>query len=243
MRVLLISDIHSNLEALDAVLAHAGPATAVWILGDVVGYGPDPESCIDRLRELKPEHWLAGNHDLAATGTMSDQDFNSDARAAIRWTGQRLNSDHRQLLSGLASRCEPADERFTLAHGSPRHPVWEYVLDAVTAAESFDHFERPVGLVGHTHVPAIYEQAIDGARRLPLEADETVEPGDHRWLVNPGSVGQPRDGDPRASYMIVEDDPLRFTLRRVEYDARSVQAKIVKRGLPTFLAARLTYGW
>ncbi len=243
MRILLISDIHGNLEALEAVLADAGAARVVWVLGDVVGYGPDPNGCIDRLLELQPQRWLAGNHDLAAIGALSDADFNSDARAAIRWTRRRLTDGSRKLLSTLASRSDPADGPFTLAHGSPRHPVWEYILDAATAGENFDHFERQICLFGHTHTPAIYEQAIDGARRLPLAVGEVVAPGDRRWLVNPGSVGQPRDGDPRASYMIVELEPLHFVLHRVEYDIPKVQARMVELGLPTVLATRLTYGW
>lgn len=243
MRVLVVSDIHGNLHALEAVLADAGTVDGIWVLGDVVGYGPDPEACVQRLVDLQPARWLAGNHDLAAIGALDDSEFNVDARIAVRWTARQLSAASRALLGSLSARLDLAGDTFTLAHGSPRHPVWEYILDAGTAAENFHHFTSQICLFGHTHIPAVYEQAIDGARRLPLPVGVAAVPEQQRWLVNPGSVGQPRDADPRASYMLADVERPSFTLRRVVYDVGAVQARMLEYGLPRMLATRLEHGW
>jgi predicted phosphodiesterase len=243
MRTVVLSDIHANLDALEAVLDHAGQFDALWILGDVVGYGPQPDACIERLRDLKPEHWLAGNHDWAALGTLDDGEFNPDARSAARWTRGHLSSASRQLLGTLDPRIDLPGGEFTLAHGSPRHPIWEYILDAGTAAENLNEFASRICLFGHTHVPVIYEEAVDGAVRLALPVGEAVKPGRARWLINPGSVGQPRDEDPRASYMVLDHEAGTYILYRVPYDVAAVQSKIIAARLPTALATRLQYGW
>ncbi len=244
MKVLVLSDIHANLEALDAVLEDAGACDETWFLGDAVGYGPDPEACVDRLLELAPRHWLAGNHDWAALGRLDVSDFNPDARRAADWTGERLLGARREVLLACEPRADIPTLGITLVHGSPRHPVWEYILNAQVAHESFDAFATAICLFGHTHVPALYEQGLDGTLRLPVAPDEGQCPEeDARWLVNPGGVGQPRDGDPRASYMLLDTATRTFTLRRVTYDIERTQAKILDAGLPPRLAARLTYGW
>ena len=170
-------------------------------------------------------------------------EFNPDARTAAQWTGRKLSGAVRARLEALAPRAETEDGRFTLVHGSPRYPVWEYILDAGTATENFELFEAPIGLFGHTHVPVIYEQTVDGALRLALALDRPFAPDEGRRLINPGSVGQPRDGDPRASYLLLEPETGAVTFRRIAYDIDAVQEKILRAGLPSRLAARLDFGW
>jgi diadenosine tetraphosphatase ApaH/serine/threonine PP2A family protein phosphatase len=241
--VLVLSDIHANLEALEAVLADAGSWDEVWFLGDAVGYGPDPNACVERLQALSPAYWLAGNHDWAALGRMDLAEFNPDAQAAALWTGRSLSAGVRAQLEAVAPRLDLPDGRYTLVHASPRHPIWEYIVDVATASENFEAFEAPIGLFGHTHVPVIYEQAVDGTLRLPVPLGERLASAGGRWLVNPGSVGQPRDGDPRASYLMLDPASGEVTFHRVAYDIAAVQAKILDAGLPPRLAARLAYGW
>lgn len=200
MTVLILSDIHANLEALEAVLAHAGAFDRLWFLGDAVGYGPDPNACVERLLALKPEVWLAGNHDWAALGKLDLADFNPEARRAAEWTGEQLNPEARAVLDAVVPRLNMTDQDVTLVHGSPRGPIWEYILDAGTAYENFDQFTTSMCLFGHTHVPTAFEEHPDGAYRWRYALDEPLALNGSRWLINPGSVGQPRDGDPRASY-------------------------------------------
>lgn len=243
MTVLILSDIHANLEALEAVLDHVPGYDDVWFLGDIVGYGPDPNACIERVRALEPSQWLAGNHDWAAVGRMETDDFNPEARRAAHWTAEALSEAALALLRGLEPRVEGAAPGVTLVHGSPRRPVWEYVLDASVAMESFEHFETALCLFGHTHVPALYEEGVDGALRHPIAYDRPLDLSAGRWLANPGSVGQPRDGDPRSSYALFDPERKALSVHRVAYDIAAVQEKILKAGLPPRLAARLDHGW
>jgi len=244
MRILVLSDVHANLEALEAVLAAAGGWDDVWFLGDAVGYGPDPEACLERLAGLEPAVWLAGNHDHAALGKIDPATFNTDARKAAEWTGRRLSADQRRLLEGARVRVEDARTDTTLVHGSPRQPLHEYILTASTADENFRCFTSALCLFGHTHVPVIYEAAVDGTLRHSPEPGRTnVLDRDTRWLVNPGGVGQPRDGDARASYMLFDPEAGSLVLHRVEYDIERTQAKIKAAGLPARLAQRLALGW
>jgi predicted phosphodiesterase len=243
MSILLLSDVHANIEALDAVLTDAeGQYGAVWFLGDVVGYGPDPNACVERLRELGPEHWLAGNHDWAAVGRMETREFNPDAREAAHWSGRQLSDGALDWLRQLQPRLDLGEE-LTLVHGSPRQPVWDYILDRSVATECFDHFASRLCLFGHTHVPAAYEDGVDGADRREFGVGAQLAVDHGRWLLNPGSVGQPRDGDPRASYGLLDAGTGTLTIRRVAYDVAAVQDKILKAGLPNRLAVRLDYGW
>lgn len=243
MRIGILSDIHANLEALEAVLAHAGSFERLWFLGDAVGYGPDPNACVERLAELEPEVWLAGNHDWAAIGKLDLSQFNPDARRAAEWTGAALSPASRARLEAVAPRAECPAEDVTLVHGSPRAPIWEYILDIGTAAENFALFDSALCFFGHTHVPVVYEEGVDGAMRLRFEPGKALAPNGARWLVNPGGVGQPRDGDPRSSYLRFDPERRQLTFHRVAYPIPTVQRKILAAGLPEALAARLDFGW
>ncbi len=243
MRILVLSDIHANLAAFDAVLAHAGSFDRVWCLGDIVGYGPDPNECVERVRELRRYQCLAGNHDWAALGKLDLSDFNTDARRAAHWTGEQLTPDNRAFLNARLERIGPLEERFTLVHGSPRYPIWEYILDEAIAAENFPLFPTQVCLVGHTHVPVIYAETPAGVRALRPPLDKPHPLGDQRVIINPGSVGQPRDGDPRASYLLLDVDAGTVTYRRVDYPIETTQEKMAAAGLPPRIIARLEYGW
>lgn len=242
MRILVVSDIHANRTALEAVLDAAGEVDAVWNLGDVVGYGPDPVWCLERLAALPPAVSLAGNHDLVAVGALSITEFNPLAQIATRWTAARLSSTHRAQLMALPVRSSVAG--VTFAHGSPSDPVWEYVADSASATANFAHFETRLCFVGHTHVPsaACLGAGGTGATFRPLRSEDTLSVENDRWILNPGSVGQPRDGDPRAAFAIFEPEPARFSVRRVAYDIPAVQQRMRDAGLPTPLIARLARG-
>ncbi len=201
VRYAVISDIHSNLAALRAVLGSIGSVDAVWCLGDVIGYGPDPNECVDLVRQCAAA-CLAGNHDLATIGHLDLGAFNADAAKAIDWTGRQLTSNSVAYLAGQPSLKQL--EHVTLAHASPRDPVWEYVLSVSAAQENFPHFETACCLVGHTHRPAIYQQTEGGVRQIAVPDGQPVSIASGRFIINPGSVGQPRDGDPRASYLILD---------------------------------------
>lgn len=244
MEIVVLSDVHANMEALEAVLEHAGSWDALWFLGDAVGYGPDPEDCVQRLASLEPAFWLAGNHDHAALGLIDTSEFNPEAKSAAEWTREQLGEASLARLASARPRVEVAELHATLVHGSPRHPIREYILNSATAAENFAGFETELCLFGHTHVPVVYEEAFDGVVRLALEpgVPMIMESG-ARWMVNPGSVGQPRDGDPRASYLRFDAAARSFTLHRVDYPLETTQTKIRDAGLPPRLAARLEYGW
>ncbi len=242
MRILVISDIHANLVALETVLASAGGYDAVWCLGDVVGYGPAPNECIERLRTLQPV-CLAGNHDWAAIGKLDVQDFNHDARSAILWTQQVLKAENREWLDRLPDSQTPRTSDITLVHGSPRHPIWEYILSTNIAADNMKLFDTSVCLYGHTHVPVLFEQA--GAEEY-VRAKRLVEAQPlalaRKMLLNPGSVGQPRDHDPRAAYALLELEARSLTYYRVEYDISATQAAMSKANLPRRLIERLSHG-
>jgi diadenosine tetraphosphatase ApaH/serine/threonine PP2A family protein phosphatase len=249
MRTLVISDVHANLTALDAVLADAsgvhdnGPGfEAVWCLGDVVGYGPDPNECVRRLQNLPDVVCLIGNHDHAASGLSPLGRFNHDARAAASWTQENLDDACLQFLRSLPS--EATIGEFTLAHGSPRSPVWEYILDPRTADMNFEAFETDYCLVGHSHWPLIFERSSEAAYAVnrPVQIDRAFQLSP-RMILNPGSVGQPRDSDPRASYALLDTDALTWEMRRVAYDVKSVQERMLAAGLPERQALRLLAGW
>ncbi|HYU18412.1 MAG TPA: metallophosphoesterase family protein [Chloroflexota bacterium] len=244
MRIGVVSDIHSNLDALERVLAVMQPVDQVWCLGDTVGYGPQPNECVARLAELAKHLAVAGNHDWAAIGKMGIQDFNPYAALAARWTMEQLRTETRDYLLQLPSLVTSGE--FTLAHGSPRNPIWEYLLSAAGAEASFAHFEGPFCLVGHTHIPSLFMRAEDGqvvVRRIVDEAEvELAQPG-CRFILNPGSVGQPRDDDPRAAFMIVDTDRRSATWRRISYPIKRTQDKMRRAKLPAKLIDRLSKGW
>ncbi|MBI4234477.1 MAG: metallophosphoesterase family protein [Chloroflexi bacterium] len=241
-RALILGDIHSNLEAFQAVLQDArghGGFDEVWCLGDTVGYGPDPGPCIELLQAL-PHHTVAGNHDLAAIGAADLQWFNPHAAAAVRWTAGQLSPGHRSFLAGLPQRLERGP--FTLVHGSPRDPIYEYVVSPEVAGACFGLFTTPYCLVGHSHLPFLCLEAGHGAQFLGFPEGQGVRLPEARLIINPGGVGQPRDGDPRASYVLFESAPGDIFHFRVPYDVAATQAKMRRHGLPEHLAARLSQG-
>lgn len=242
MRILVISDIHANLTAFQAVLKDAANLwDKIWFLGDLIGYGPDPNECVALLQEH--DHIaLSGNHDWAALGKLDISTFNSDAKQAIEWTRATIHEETRQFLEALPPQC--VQEKFTLAHASPRHPVWEYITDSFIAWENFDHFETPYCLVGHTHYPVVFEQNDDyGALAYQADYVRPMQLSDKRLIINPGSVGQPRDSDPRAAYALLNLESLQWQHKRVPYDITATQARMRSADLPTRLIARLEYGW
>ena len=240
MRVAVLSDIHSNLVALDAVLAHAGTVDAIWHLGDVVGYGPDPDGVVARLIEVGAIG-VRGNHDAAALGGREIDWFNPEARAAAEWTRDTIDGTTRAWLSALPER--HAIDRMTLVHGSPRDPIREYVSSAAIALENLAVLETDFGLHGHTHVPVAFCLGPDERLRVVAPGSGGIlELDGQRALINPGSVGQPRDDDPDASYLILDPDAATVTWHRVPYDIASVQAAIRAAGLPRRLADRLAFG-
>lgn len=240
MRVGVISDIHGNLAALDAVLAAMGSVDALWCLGDVVGYGAEPNECIARLRE-RDALCIAGNHDLAALGRVGLDAFNADAAAAARWTAAALTPESREWLAARTSIS--AAGTVLLAHGSPYDPVWEYVTSARVAARSLSCFDSPLCLVGHTHVPSSFVQQPDGQIETEYRVEgDVVRLGHVRLLANPGSVGQPRDEDPRAAYLILDSEAGTLTWHRTSYPVAEAQEKILAAQLPARLARRLAVG-
>jgi predicted phosphodiesterase len=243
MRVLVISDIHANLVALDTVLADAGPVDAVWCLGDLVGYGPQPNECIERVRALPGLTCLVGNHDKAALGEIDLSVFNGDARQAIQWTRDTMEPEALAYLQQLPAQARHGD--YSLVHGSPRQPVWEYILDRFIAQDNFIVLATPYCLVGHTHLPVIYRE-ISSFGECVEDSPDYTQPrrlGSERLIINPGSVGQPRDSNPEASYALLSLDEGIWEYRRVAYDVAETQEQMLSAGLPERLARRLSYGW
>ena len=242
MRYAIIADIHANLAALVAVLVdieRQGDVDELWCLGDVVGYGPDPHECIALLN--KTNHvCVAGNHDLAAIEKLDTSEFNPDAALACRWTAKKLTAEDRRYLSNLPLIINKGD--FTLVHGSPREPVWEYLLSISSAEENFNHFKTKFCLIGHSHVPLMFKKGKKEASFSQFSTDSTLELGRERLILNPGAVGQPRDSDPRASYAIYDSETELVRLFRVPYDINATQARMVKCNLPMRLVARLSLG-
>lgn len=240
MRIGVVTDIHSNLPALEAALADMGPVDALWCLGDLVGYGPWPNEVIGVLRERRA-HCIAGNHDLGSIDAVNTEEFSPDAGLATRWTSAQLSSASRTFLESLTPITEV--DGVTLAHGTPCEPVWEYLLGADSAAASFSCFSTRLCLVGHTHIPSLFvEQGDDGIAVGYMEGGRSYECGTLRCIANPGSVGQPRDRDPRAAYLVLDTDGPTLEWRRVPYDIAVVQEEMRRVGLPVFLRERLALG-
>jgi predicted phosphodiesterase len=244
MRILIISDIHANLVALDTVFDAAGVFDQVWCLGDVVGYGPSPNECVAKLRALGPI-CVAGNHDWAVLDKLDLEEFNPDARRAAIWTREQLTVNNLDWLHLLPERIPTQADKFTLVHGSPRYPIWEYVLTPAVARINFDFFDTQICLMGHTHVPVLFQYNRDEhmATAEPLPEGTPVSLGSSQVMINPGSVGQPRDGDPRAGYAILDLDAMTLTHYRVAYDIQATQDMMAQAELPNRLITRLTYGW
>lgn len=242
MRVLVISDIHANLTALEAVLEHAPEYDAAWCLGDIVGYGPDPNECVEMVRNLPELVCLIGNHDQAALGKIPLTRFNEEAQAAATWTSEQLTEASESYLLSLPGKVSL--DGYTLAHGSPRQPIWEYILDGATARANFEAFDTDYCLVGHSHVPLVFVQTAPKAEVEPYSIPWSHPFHMHpRMILNPGSVGQPRDMDPRAAYAILDTEDGTWMGKRVDYDIIGVQTRMLESGLPERQALRLTGGW
>jgi len=241
MRVAVVSDIHSNLHALEAVLAaiEAEAPDELWCLGDLVGYGPRPNECCAAIAE-RADICLAGNHDLAVRGTIDLAEFGGEAAVAAGWTRDVLEPQAQELLERLEP--EGAAHGVALYHGSARDPIWEYVLSDEAALATLELAGSQLVLVGHSHVALRVVQSGDELDGGVAPAGTEVEVGDVRALLNPGSVGQPRDGDPRAAYLFLDLDARRASFRRVEYDVERTQREMRDAGLPELLAARLELG-
>ena len=242
MRALVLSDIHSNLEALEAVIDDAldrGGFDVVWCLGDSVGYGPDPNATLARLREFELVA-VAGNHDFAAVGRVDPDEFNGAARSAILWTADRLTADETDFLAGLPTVI--VEQGFTLVHGTLRDPVVEYLLDRESAIATLVRLTTPYCLVGHSHYSFVCRENGGAPVFTEFPERQPLPLGEERWIINPGSVGQPRDRDPRPSYAVLDSDAMTIEHRRVHYDMAATQRKMRAAGLPPYLIQRLETG-
>lgn len=239
MRIAVVSDVHANLPALDAVLAHAGSVDAVWHLGDIVGYGPDPDGVVDRLRAIGAVG-VCGNHDRAACGGIGLEQFNPDPRTAMEWTRRMISAATIEWLGVLPERRSLGD--FTLVHGSAVDPTWEYVTSPSEARDSLAATATAHGLSGHTHVPAAFEARGGQVVRRDVAPGVSLGLDGERLLLNPGSVGQPRDRDPRASYLLLDLAAHTATWNRVPYDIEAVRDHMRAVGLPDRLIDRLPRG-
>ncbi len=240
MRTLIVSDVHSNLTALDAVLAAGGAdgtLDGVWCLGDIVGYGPWPLETVRRIRSLDAV-CIQGNHDAGAIGRISLDTFNYAAREACRWNGEQLDDEARSFLEGLPDTVAVAD--FTLVHGTPRDPLWEYLTGHADAVQALESVGTRDVLVGHTHYQFAFE--ADRGAAMPGPGGLTVTRDGGRLVVNPGSVGQPRDHDPRAAFAVYDSEADTLSLRRAAYDVAETQRAMEQVGLPEPLISRLSAG-
>jgi predicted phosphodiesterase len=242
MRYLVISDIHSNAPALESVLLDAPSFDAVLCLGDMVGYGPNPNECISRI-QASDLTCLAGNHDWGAVGKADLFVFNREARQALHWTGRQLTEGNAEFLQDLSPKLSLSDE-ILMCHGSPRDPVWEYLVDASSAAQNFRHYDFQVVLVGHSHLPLTLEWRENREQVVALRPDVGVRVNldGRRLILNPGSVGQPRDGNPDASYAMLDTDEMTWWFGRVAYPVEITQERMRAQGLPRRLINRLAVG-
>ena len=243
LRYLVISDVHANLEALDAVLAAAGPHDHALVLGDLVGYGADPNAVIDRVRALPNATFIRGNHDKVGAGLENTDGFNYLARHAIMWTTSTLTPERRQWLAALPQGPTIIDDLVEICHGAPFDED-VYIFDDLDAMRALRVARRPLCLFGHTHVVAGYHvsREMQSVGNIDDTAIHIPNNDGSRFLINCGAVGQPRDGDPRAAYGILDSSARTLLLARVEYDVSAAQAKIVAAGLPDVLAQRLAVG-
>jgi predicted phosphodiesterase len=242
MRYAIIADIHSNLTALKAVLddiVKQGKVDELWCLGDIVGYGPEPSECINLLKKLNAV-CVAGNHDVGAIGKIDLVYFNPLAAEALEWTAEKLNPMDVRYLEDLPKSVEKGD--FLLVHGSPSSHLFEYIISTGSAERNYNFFQTRYCLVGHTHVPAVFRQESKKVSATLPAPGRGILLGNEKAIINPGAVGQPRDGDPRASYGIYDSKDNFFRLYRVEYDIRAAQDKMAQAGLPIQLIMRLEVG-
>lgn len=261
MRIGIVSDIHGNYVALRAVLEHMGSIDALWCLGDLVGYGPQPNEVVATVSHF-PHLCVPGNHDWGMLGRLNPESFNRDARALLEWTGKALTDEHRSYIETLPVTLSALSSSITLVHASPRDPMWEYLLDLFDAAECFPLFASRYCFVGHTHVPLVFRDVGSVVKALVPEPGEVMylnirpytevevsEPTGPRMIINPGSVGQPRDGDPRAAYAILDipdeetpDAQATLICYRIEYAITETQTLMKSLGFPPRMISRLELG-
>jgi len=241
MQVAIVSDIHGNRQAFEAVLddIDAEDVAERWCLGDLVGYGADPDACVE-LALARCDLVLAGNHDLAVTGALSVEEFSPGAAAAAKWTQKNIEARNLEALRALPP--QSLDREVGLFHASPRDPIWEYVLSTLQAELCLDAQEHRVCLVGHSHVALAFTRRGEGVAGSACPDGSRADLTVGEWILNPGSVGQPRDGDPRAAWLLLDLETWTATWRRVDYDIPGAQAAIRAAGLPEALADRLEYG-
>lgn len=243
MRILVMSDIHANYTALEAVLKDAGSVDETWCLGDLVGYGPDPNAVLELVRDIPSLTCILGNHDVAVIGKLPLETFNGDARRTLEYHERVLTADNMNFLRSLSSNLK-VRENATLVHGSPRDSIWEYILNTLSARLNFDHFTTPWCFVGHSHLQCMFQldQASDRVNLKPIKPGEPVrlEP---RLIANPGSVGQPRDRNPDAAYAIYDSTEKTWEPRRAAYNIAEVQKRIREAKLPEKHALRIAEGW
>lgn len=250
MRYGLVTDIHSNLAALEAALRdmeQSGPLDGLLCMGDIVGYGPQPNEVVEQIKQ-RPLFSIIGNHDMAVLGQLALADFNRDAIDANVWTRMQLLEENIEWLESLTPMAQ-FDEKVTLAHGSPTEPVWEYLTTPHAAARNFAAFQTQICFIGHTHLPRFFRLKTKNGDTDTYKADmhipepgEVMEIGESRVIINPGSIGQPRDGDKRAAYAIYDDDAMTVTFGRAGYDIAATQELMRHAQLPARLIMRLDYG-
>lgn len=243
MRILVISDLHANYTALEAVLEDAGTVDETWCLGDMVGYGPDPNAVVELVREIPSLTCLLGNHDVALTGKIPFEAFNGDARRTLEYHERVLSADNMEFLRSLPSIAKVRGDA-TIVHGSPRDSVWEYILNTLSARLNFDHFTTPWCFVGHSHLQCMFQldQQTDRVNLRQMRVGEPIQL-EPRLIANPGSVGQPRDRDPRAAYAIYDPEQNYWEFHRVVYDIEDVQGRMRLANLPERHILRLASGW
>lgn len=238
-----MSDIHANYTALEAVLKDAGEVDETWCLGDLVGYGPDPNAVVEEVREIENLTCLMGNHDVAVIGRMSLETFNGDAKRSLMYHEQVLSASNMDFIKSLPTRAKVRGET-TMAHGSPRDPLWEYILNGAIAAANFEYFDTPWCFVGHTHIQSIFAELDDTGRVVGEQSRPDVAIQLHSKLIlNPGSVGQPRDRNPQAAYAIFDTEARTWIPKRVSYNYAEVQERIRAARLPEKHAVRIAEGW
>lgn len=238
-----MSDIHGNYTALMAVLKDAGSVDETWCLGDLVGYGPDPNAVVEEIQEIKNLTCLMGNHDVAVIGKMPLETFNGDAKKSLAYHEKVLTATNMDFLKMLPTKPKVRGDA-TIVHGSPRDPLWEYILNGLSARLNFDHFDTPWCFIGHTHIQSIFikDETNDRVSLEQTKPDETIKL-QPKLILNPGSVGQPRDRDPRAAYAIYDTEAKTWTPKRVMYNIAEVQERIRAAGLPEKHALRIAEGW
>ena len=241
MRIGIFSDVHGNSEALETVIKamEKEKVDRVFCVGDLVGYGPEPDRCVSRVRSYA-DGIVAGNHDQATTGQISTANFNAYAREAIEWTQTVVSTQTVEYLRHLPLSVTEND--VMLVHATPENPeAWDYILSVSDAHRSFEALHMPICFVGHSHVPAAYVRDSEHRISVREASDVSIEDGKN-YIINVGSVGQPRDGDPRACYGVLDTDERRFRLKRLDYPVETVQKKMRRAGLPAYLIYRLSWG-